>query len=57
MAVVETRRQLAGIEVTQSFHVVITTIGVDTIVIKREVIIESIINLGRGLSGLSMKGV
>jgi hypothetical protein len=46
MAIVETRRQLAGIEVIQSFHVVITTIGVDIIVIKREIIIESVINLG-----------
>ncbi len=54
MVVVETQRQLVGIEVTQSLHAVITTIGVDTIVVKREVIIESVINLGCGLSTLSM---
>jgi hypothetical protein len=48
-------RQLARIKVTQSFNVVITTIGVETIVApnthvtRRGRIIGSIINLSRGL--------
>jgi hypothetical protein len=50
-----------GIEVTQSLNAVTTTIGVEmnvvpnTNVVRKGVIIGSIINLGRGLGGLSMK--
>jgi hypothetical protein len=57
--VVETYKQPAGIEVTQSLNVVITTIGVDMVVkpnmnvVRRGIFIGSIVNLDHGLGGFS----
>jgi hypothetical protein len=52
-AITKTWKQLVGIEVIQSFNIIITTIGVhmvvapNTNVAKRGVVIKSIVNLGR----------
>ncbi len=52
--IVETRKQHVGIKVVQSRNVIITTTRVDTVVApntnvaKRGIIIESVVNLGRG---------
>jgi hypothetical protein len=54
---IETQKQHIGIDVTQSFNVVINTTRVDMVVVpnmnvvKRGVIIKSAINLGCGLGG------
>jgi len=59
--VVKTRKQPTMIEVIQSFNVVITTTGVETIVMpntnvtKRGIVIGLAINLNYGSNGLSMR--
>jgi hypothetical protein len=61
MIVVKTWKQLVGIEVTQSYDAIITTIGVETIVapnmnvVKRGIIIGSPTNLGHELGKFSSK--
>jgi len=58
ITITETQRQPTTIKVTQSLNVVITTIGMETIiapnmdVVRKGVIIESATNLGCGLGGL-----
>ncbi len=57
---IETHRQPIGIEVIQSLNIVITTTWVDTIVapntnvVRKRVVVESIINLGHGLGKFLM---
>jgi hypothetical protein len=57
VTIAETRRQPTGIKVIQSFNVVITTIGVEMIVVpntnlaRRGVVIRFVVNLGCGLGG------
>jgi hypothetical protein len=61
MTIAETQRQPTRIKVIQSLDAVITTTGVETIVVpntnvaKRGVVIKSIVNLGRGLGGFSTR--
>jgi hypothetical protein len=60
-AIVETQKQPTKIKVTQSFNVVITTIGVEMVimpnmnVVKKGLVIEFVTNLGRGLGGVSTR--
>jgi hypothetical protein len=58
--VVETRRQLTGIGVIRSLNAIITTIGVETVimptdVVERRRVIGFATNLGRGLGGFLTK--
>jgi hypothetical protein len=61
MTIVETHRQPTRIKVTQSLNVVITTIGMEMVimpnmdVVKKGVVIESITNLCHGLGGFFIR--
>ncbi len=59
--VVETQRQLIGVGVIQSLNAIITTIGVETVIMPTDVVergrvIGFATNLGCGLGGFLMKG-
>jgi hypothetical protein len=61
--VVETQKQHVGIEVIQSFNAIITTTRMETIiapnmnVVRRGVVIRSIVNVSRGFSGFSIRNL